>query len=48
VEAALKEQKIGKPLAKKGILSRLEGEKFANFQLEKAPQYYLVYFSASW
>ena len=48
VEAALKEQKIGKPLAKKGILSRLECEKFANFQLEKAPQYYLVYFSASW
>ena len=48
VEAALKEQKIGKPLAKKGILSRLEDEKFANFQLEKAPQYYLVYFSASW
>ena len=48
VEATLKEQKIGKPLAKKGILSRLEGEKFANFQLEKAPQYYLVYFSASW
>ena len=48
VEAALKEQKIGKPLAKKGILSRLEGEKFANFQLEKAPQHYLVYFSASW
>ena len=48
VEASLKGQKIGKPLAKKGILSKLEGEKFANFQLEKAPQYYLVYFSASW
>ncbi len=48
VEASLKEQKIGKHLAKKGILSKLEGETFANFQLEKAPEYYLVYFSASW
>jgi predicted N-acetyltransferase YhbS len=48
VEASLKEQKIGKHLAKKGILSKLEGETFANFQLGKAPEYYLVYFSASW
>ena len=48
MEASLKEQKIGKHLAKKGILSKLEGETFANFQLEKAPEYYLVYFSASW
>ena len=48
VAEALKEQKIGSKLLKKGILQKLDGKKFANFELTKAPQYYLVYFSASW
>ena len=48
VENALKEQKIGKGLAKEGVLSKLAGKTFAGYQLEKAPEYYIVYFSASW
>ena len=47
-EDALNEQKIGKGLAKEGVLSKLAGEKFAGHKLEKAPEYYIVYFSASW
>ena len=48
VDKALKEQKIGKGLAKEGVLSKLAGKRFAGYQLEKAPEYYIVYFSASW
>ena len=48
MEEALKEQKIGKSLAKEGVLSKLAGKTFAGYQLEKAPEYYIVYFSASW
>lgn len=46
--AALKEQKVGGKLLKPGVLQKLDGKKFADFELTKAPQYYLVYFSASW
>ncbi len=48
VAAALKDQKIGAKLAKPGILQKLDGKKYGNFELTKAPDYYLVYFSASW
>jgi hypothetical protein len=44
----LQEQKIGKNLAKEGILSKLEGESFVGHKLTKTPDYYIVYFSASW
>lgn len=43
----LEEQKIGKELTDR-ILSRLDGDKFKKASLEKAPKYYLLYFSASW
>ena len=45
---ALQNQKIGKRLTKAGILSKIEGEVFANHQLTRAPEYYIGYFSASW
>ena len=41
-------QKIGKNLAKPGILSKIEGKSFAEHQLTESPDYYIVYFSASW
>ena len=44
----LQEQKIGKNLAKEGILSKLEGESFVGHKRTKTPDYYIVYFSASW
>lgn len=44
----LQDQKIGKNLAKEGILSKIEGESFAGHKLTKTPDYYIVYFSASW
>ncbi len=47
VEEALQEQKIGKELTSK-ILSRIDGKKFKKVSMEKAPEYYLLYFSASW
>lgn len=43
----LEEQKIGKGLTDK-ILSRLDGKRFKKASIEKAPEYYLLYFSASW
>ncbi len=48
VKDALKEQKIGAKLIKPGILKKLDGKRFAKFEMEKAPEYYLVYYSASW
>jgi len=45
---ALQDQKIGKKLIKEGILSKIEGETFADYQLTKTPEYYIIYFSASW
>lgn len=44
---ALAEQKIGSKLTDR-VLSRLDGKKFKKAKLEKAPEYYLLYFSASW
>lgn len=43
----LEGQKVGKELTSK-VLSRLDGGKFKKAELEKAPKYYLLYFSASW
>ena len=43
----LESQKIGKELTDK-VLSRLDGKKFKKASMEKAPEYYLLYFSASW
>ena len=48
VAAALKAQKIGSKLGKKGILEKIDGNTFAAYELTKAPEYYVVYFSASW
>lgn len=38
--------KIGKKL--KGKLTKFDGKKYARTELAKTPEYYLVYFSASW
>lgn len=46
-EAMLEGQKIGKELTDR-VLSRLDGKKFKKASLEKKPEYYLLYFSASW
>ena len=43
----LAEQKVGKQLTDT-VLSRLDGTRFKKASLEKAPEYYLLYFSASW
>ena len=48
VGETLQDQKIGKNLIKEGILSKIEGEAFAGYQLTKTPEYYIIYFSASW
>lgn len=47
VQEQLAEQAVGKNL-KPGVLERLEGSRFARVELSKAPEYYLLYFSASW
>ena len=39
-------QKIGSKLAK--TLVMLSGRSYKRYQLEKAPEYYIAYFSASW
>ena len=46
VAAQLAQQKIGSKLGK--VLSKIEGKKYKDYKLEKAPEYYIVYFSASW
>ena len=43
----LKNQKIGAKLTDR-VLSRLDGKEFKKASMEKAPEYYLLYFSASW
>ena len=45
---ALKDQKIGAGLTKKGVLQKLEEGNYQDYQLDKAPDYYLIYFGASW
>lgn len=44
---SIDDQIIGKKL-KKGVLSKLEGKRFKSKELETVPEYYIVYFSASW
>ncbi|MDP0492631.1 MAG: hypothetical protein Q7Q71_16420 [Verrucomicrobiota bacterium JB023] len=46
-EAELEAQKVGKNLTSR-VLSRLDGKRFKKASMEKAPEYYLLYFSASW
>ena len=41
-------QKIGSGLSKAGVLQKLDGKRFANYEFTTAPQYYILYFSASW
>lgn len=47
VDEQLEQQEVGKNLGS-GVLERLDGKRFAKAELEKAPEYYLLYFSASW
>ena len=46
VAGKLAAQKIGSKLAK--TLVKLSGRSYKRYQLEKAPEYYIAYFSASW
>lgn len=46
-EKILEEQKIGSVLTDR-VVSKLDGDKFKKATLDKAPEYYLLYFSASW
>ena len=48
VQEALKAQKVGSKLSKRGILEKIDGKKFAKYELTKAPEFYIVYYSASW
>ena len=41
------ETKIGKLVAK-AKLHRIEGDRYKRADLEKSPEYYLLYYSASW
>ena len=43
----LDRQVIGSKI-KKGVLSKLEGDRFSDFTMSNAPDYYVVYYSASW
>jgi hypothetical protein len=43
----LDKQVIGSKI-KKGVLSKLEGDHFFDFSMSSAPDYYVVYYSASW
>lgn len=47
IEDQLADQKVGAHLNSK-TLSRFDGAKFVKADLEKAPDYYLLYFTASW
>ncbi len=40
-------QKIGAKL-REGVLSKLDDGKFADYTMTTAPEYYVVYYSASW
>ncbi|QQL44930.1 hypothetical protein [Sulfuriroseicoccus oceanibius] len=45
-EADLSSQAIGKEVEKK--LAKLDGKRVKSYKLTKAPEYYILYFSASW
>lgn len=47
IDSTLASQKVGQHLTEK-TLSRLTGKRFKKSKLDKAPEYYLLYFSASW
>ncbi len=47
VEQVLAAQKVGQNLTSR-TLQRFNGKKFKSASMEKAPEYYLLYFSASW
>ncbi len=47
LEDLLKAQKVGSQLTPK-VLTRLDGKKLKKASMVKAPEYYLLYFSASW
>ena len=45
--AELDNQVVGGKL-KEGVLSKLEGGKFVDYTMDYVPEYYVVYYSASW
>ena len=47
LEDQLAEQTVGSNLNSK-TLSRLEGKRFKKAELTKVPEYYILYFTASW
>lgn len=47
LEDQLAEQTVGKNLNSR-TLSRLEGKRFKKAELIKVPEYYILYFTASW
>ena len=47
ISAQLEKTKIGKQVAGTK-LHRVDGEQFKEVAMEKAPEYYLIYFSASY
>lgn len=47
VEEALAEQEVGAKLLKTKLY-KLDGDKFQKVEMESAPEYYILYFSASW
>jgi len=47
VKEDLDAQKIGAKL-QKGVLVKCDGRRFAKYEMERAPEYYILYFSASW
>ncbi len=46
-EKAMSEQVVGSKLTKR-VLRRLDGKRFKRVEMDKKPEYYLLYFSASW
>ncbi|MEM9079095.1 MAG: hypothetical protein AAGC74_00195 [Verrucomicrobiota bacterium] len=46
-EEVLAAQKVGAKLTYR-VVSKLDGDQFKKYTLEEAPEYYLLYFSASW
>ncbi|PQJ27153.1 hypothetical protein [Rubritalea profundi] len=47
VEEQLAAQTVGSKLNEKTLV-RLDGKRFKKAQIEKVPEYYLLYYSASW
>lgn len=47
IEAQLEQTKVGKQIAGTK-LEKVDGRRFKTAELDKAPEYYILYFSASW